>query len=134
MFITALPCSLCTVFYNTLWLQRPCPPTIWICYKHINERETTKTCLANHKGSISHHIMPLVINSLEGRHTHRYTHTCKHTHIADKSNFKKPVVRHFFVPGLKSGLAIHNKYTIHSNTSTSVTYCSRCRDRCYLVK
>ena len=28
------------------------------------ERETPKTCLTNHKGSMSHHIMPLVINSL----------------------------------------------------------------------
>jgi len=38
------------------------------------------------KGSISHHIMPLVINSLGGGHTHM------HTDITDKSNFKKPVV------------------------------------------
>jgi len=38
------------------------------CY--INERETPKTCLTNHKGSISHHIMLLVINSLGGGHTH----------------------------------------------------------------
>ena len=36
-------------------------------------------------GSISRHIMPLVINSLGGRHTHTHTHTHihihKHTHI-----------------------------------------------------
>jgi len=37
---------------------------------HINERETPKTCLTNHKGSILHHIMPLVINSLGDGHTH----------------------------------------------------------------
>jgi len=36
---------------------------------HINKRETPKTCLTNHKGSILHHIMPLVINSL-GADTH----------------------------------------------------------------
>jgi len=42
-----------------------------------------KTCLTNHKGSISHPIIPLVINSLEGGDTH--THT-------GKSNFKKPVM------------------------------------------
>jgi len=43
------------------------------CY--INERETSKTCLTNHKGSISHHIMPLVINSLGGGHKHTHKHT-----------------------------------------------------------
>ena len=40
-------------------------------------------------GSISHHITPLVINSLGGRHTHTHTHT----HIlkfTDRSNSKKP--------------------------------------------
>jgi len=65
---------------------------------HINERETPKTCLTNHKGSISHHIMPLVINSRGGGHTH----VCMRTHIdiVDKSNFKKPVV--FKMTGLKS--------------------------------
>ena len=40
-------------------------------------------------GSISHHITPLVINSLGGGHTH--THT-----FADRSNSKKPGA-----PGLK---------------------------------
>jgi len=59
------------------------------------KREKPKTCLTNHKGSVSHPIMPLVINSLEGRQTHM------HTDIVDKSNFKKPVM-HQCVPGLKS--------------------------------
>jgi len=40
---------------------------------HINKRETPTTCLPNHKSSISHHIMPLVINSLGGRYTHTHT-------------------------------------------------------------
>jgi len=44
------------------------------CY--INDRETPKTCLTSHKGSISHRIMPLVINSLRGRHT--YTQAYRH--------------------------------------------------------
>ena len=39
-----------------------------------------RTYLTNHMGSISHHITPLVINSLGGRHTHTQTHTRKHTH------------------------------------------------------
>jgi len=40
---------------------------------HINERETPKTCLTNHKSSISHHTIPLVINSLGGGDTHTQT-------------------------------------------------------------
>ena len=38
-------------------------------------------------GSISHHIAPLVINSLGGRHTS--THTRKQT-LVDRTNSKKP--------------------------------------------
>jgi len=65
-------------FYDMLCLQRPCPPIIWIFHDfnyHKNEREKPKTCLPNHKGSISHPITPLAINSLGGRHTHTHTHT-----------------------------------------------------------
>ena len=36
-------------------------------------------------GSIPHHIMPLVINSLG--HTHTHAHTYRHPH---RNNFKKP--------------------------------------------
>jgi len=39
---------------------------------HINERKIPKTCLTNHKGSISHNITPLV-NSLGDRDTHMQT-------------------------------------------------------------
>ena len=60
-----------------------------------------RTFLTNHIGSISHHITPLVINSLGGRHTHTYTHTHAHTHthtnthtdIRRQSNSKKPGMR-----------------------------------------
>ena len=38
-----------------------------------------RTYLTNHMGSISHHIMPLVINSL-GADTRTHMHTCRHTH------------------------------------------------------
>jgi len=63
----ALPCSLRAVFtfYHALCLQRPRPPNMWIHHDfkcHINEREKPKTCLTNHKGSISHPITPLAIN------------------------------------------------------------------------
>ena len=42
--------------------------------------------------SISHHITPLVINSLRDRHTHKYTHTHTHTRTDNphRINFKKP--------------------------------------------
>ena len=53
-------------------------------------------------GSISHYIMPVVVNSL-GVDTHANTQTYTHTHttrkftriqtFADRSNFKKPGVR-----------------------------------------
>jgi len=74
-FILPLTC----IFHDVLCLQRSCPPTIWIChdfYCYINEKEKPKTCLTNHKGSISHPITPLVINSFGGRHTN--THTYSH--------------------------------------------------------
>jgi len=48
-------------------------------YQHNNYKITiiTKTCLTNHKSSISHHITPLVINSLGGGHTHMQTSQTK---------------------------------------------------------
>jgi len=67
---------------RALCLQRPHPPTIGFAVYfncHVNEWETPKTCLTNHKGSISHHITPLVINSLRGGHTNTHTHTHTHT-------------------------------------------------------
>jgi len=65
-------------FHDVLCLQRPHPPTIGFNFNcHINKRETPKTCLANHKGSISHHITPLVINSLRGGDTHIQTSRTK---------------------------------------------------------
>jgi len=84
------------------------------CY--INERETPKTCLTNHKGSISHHITLLVINSLGGGHTNTQIHT--HTHITDKSNFKKPsACFDRCMPGLKI-----TSYTISSQLFLYTVY------------
>jgi len=60
-------------FPDVLCFRRPCPPTIGFATTataYINERETPKTYLTNHKGYISYHITPLVINSLRGGHTH----------------------------------------------------------------
>jgi len=64
--------SQCTLF------TKATPTNLSICYDfnyHINERETPTTCLTNHKSSISHHIMALVINNLRSGHTHTHTHT-----------------------------------------------------------
>ena len=56
---------------------------------HINNNiaAVCRTCLANHIGFISHHIMLLVINSLGDGHTCKHTHTNKYQH---RNNFKKP--------------------------------------------
>ena len=66
----------------------------YICLRHIHYRyrlqlpyKSHRTYLTNHMGSISHHITPLVINSLGGGHTHIQTFA------ADRSNSKKPGVR-----------------------------------------
>jgi len=71
-FITALLCSIRTVFMMHFVYKAP-PTNYMIHYNfnyYINEREKPKICLTYHKGSISHPIMPLVINSLGGGHTH----------------------------------------------------------------
>ena len=66
----------------------------YICLRNAHYRyrlqlpyKSHRTYLTNCMGFISHHITPLVINSLGGGHT------CKHTRIqtfADRSNSKKP--------------------------------------------
>ena len=57
---------------------------VYGCLSHAHQRyqlqlpyKSHRTYLPNHMGSISHHIMPLVINSLRVGHTH----TCKHIHM-----------------------------------------------------
>ena len=49
--------------------------------KYLKAGKSRKTCLTNHTRSISHHIMPLVINGLGGGHTDRHTQTDTHTRI-----------------------------------------------------
>ena len=69
-----------------------------LCHAHYQYRPQLpnkgyRTHVTNHIGSISCHIIPLVIHSVGGGHTH--THTIKHTYIqtfADRSNSKKPGV------------------------------------------
>jgi len=71
---------------------------------HINERETPKTCLTNHKGSISHYIMPIVINSFGGRHTHTCTHMHTYRHYGQKQFQETSCVPG--APGLKRRIGI----------------------------
>jgi len=87
LYVQFLRCTLFTKATPTNYMTR------YDFNYHINEREIPTTCLTNHKSSISHHIMPLVINSLGGGHTHTHTHT----DIADKSNFKKPGMRRLWL-------------------------------------
>ena len=44
-------------------------------YKQLKAGISCETCLTNHTWPISHHITPLVINALGGRHTDTYTQT-----------------------------------------------------------
>jgi len=60
----------------------------------------TSACLANHKGSISHHIMPLVINSLGGGHTH--THTYSHRRQKQFQETSRVPAFGQHAPGLKT--------------------------------
>ena len=48
----------------------PTNNTDYRCYNY----KSHITYLTNHNGYISHHITPLVINSLGGGHTHAYRH------------------------------------------------------------
>jgi len=60
--------SYCPILRSYVLCPVSCSSTLQSLIYPVH-REKTKTCLTNHKGSISHHIMPLDINSLGGRHT-----------------------------------------------------------------
>jgi len=65
----------CSFSWRALFTKAT-PTNVSICHDfnyQINKRKTPTTCLTNHKSSISHHITPLVINSLGDGHTHTHT-------------------------------------------------------------
>ena len=74
----------------------------------------------NHTGSISHHIMPLVINVLGDRQTDTHTHT----DAVDKSNIKK------------SGMAIYISSTDGSDSHklSTVTFTDNCLAKFVKIK
>jgi len=89
----------CAVFTNAM------PTNYRACHDfncYINERETPKTCLTNHKGSISHHIMPLVINSLGGGHTHTHTQARSHHGQKQFQETSRVPAKGQHMPGLKT--------------------------------
>jgi len=72
--ITALLCSLRAFFTTHFDYERPRLPNIWTCHDLVcykNEKETHKTYLTNHKGTITRHY--LLILSLGGGHTNTHT-------------------------------------------------------------
>jgi len=76
----ALTCSLRAVYTMRL-VYKATSTNYMICCDfncHITKREKPKICLTNHKGSISHSIMPLAINSLRGGHTHAHMNAYRH--------------------------------------------------------
>jgi len=86
-----------------LCLQRPSPPTILIRHKfncYISKGEIPKSYLTNHKGSISHHTTPLVINSLGGGHTHIHTYSHHGQKQFQEASHAPAKGQH--MPGLKS--------------------------------
>ena len=82
------------------------------CMKLLKAGKSRKTCLTNRTWSISHHITPLVINGLGGRHTDRQTHTHAYRH-ANQNNFKKPGARglRLRAPGLKMSPLSNSVYS-----------------------
>ena len=83
----------------------------YMCLRHAHywyqlqlPYKSHRTYLTNHMGSISHHIMPLVINSLGGGHTHMQTHTHTQTHIHTDIRGQKALCIFYF---------LHFRYNFH---------------------
>ena len=70
-------------------------------------------------GSISHHIMPLVINSLRGGHTHKHTYRRLH-----RNNFNKPGAPPcgWRVAGLKTDFNFYLEITGPAKTGAAVPF------------
>jgi len=114
MYITALPCHLRAVFtmqfvykghthqlIDSPWLQLP--------YKW---KGNTYNLFNQSQISISHHITPLVINSLGGGHTHTQTYShCRQKQFKETSHVQAEGQR---TPGLKNRSNIYD-ITVKNN-------------------
>ena len=82
-------------------------------------------------GSISHHITPLVINSLGGGHTHTHTHAQAYRHSRTEA-----ILRNQVLTGLWPARAWFKKYTTVYTYSTIYVWltlgeiCHVCTDMC----
>ena len=104
------------------------------CLRHAHYRyrlqlpyKSHRTYLTNRMGSISHHITPLVINSLGGGHTHAHTHTHTHTHTrththtqAYRRSWTEAILRNQVHAGLWPARAWFKKlsFIIHINQTS----------------
>ena len=68
----------------------------------LKSGQSHKNCLTNHTQSISHHIMPLVINAIGGGHTHILT--CKQKKQFQET--RRTLACGWQTTGLKSSICI----------------------------
>ena len=110
-------------------MPRPCPLMIATKFPCNDYR----TCLTNRMGSISRHIMPLVINSLGGGHTHTHTHTHTHKHT-HKHTYRRPHRNNYKKPGAHRPPGLHcmDSFFCRYNTLRNETYVPyiHCHHRC----
>ena len=77
---------------STMYINAKAIPinnTDYNCHKTLFN--SCRTCITNHLGSISPHIMPPVINSIGGRHTHANTHIYIHTDVRTETILRNQV-------------------------------------------
>ena len=84
------------------------------CYSEVTAY--TVLVLTNRMGSISHHITPLVINSLGGGDTHTHTHTHTHTQAYRRSQ-TEVILRNQACTGLRPARAWFKNADKHSDNA-----------------
>ena len=84
--------------------------------KQLQVGKSRKTCLTNHAWSISHHIVPLVINALEGEHTD--THTNEQTKVIFRNQARAGAwFKNYLTTEIQYYYDDTVKHTVMSNTS-----------------
>ena len=85
-----------------------------------NAKINVEICPCSHTGSISHHIMPLVINSLGGGHMHTHAYRCLH-----RNNSKNQASTHLVLNGQGYLITAYIVQIVYSRTSSTVVLISR---------